>query len=73
MRVNQIARFRKSAAECTARAQETRDPRAKAVLTTAAVVWEKLAEQHVNRASCSRVGTLLDLLDTVVIAERDSR
>jgi len=42
-------------------------------LTTAAVVWEKLAEQHIDRASCSRVGTLVDLLDIVVIAERASR
>jgi hypothetical protein len=81
MRVNQIAKFRKSAAECTTLAQQTRDPRARIVLATAAVVWEKLAEQHTNRAArsqanraaSSQVGTLLDLLNTVVIADRGSR
>ena len=69
MRVNQSARLRKSAAECTVLAQRTRDPRARAVLTTAAVVWEKLAEQQTCRGS-SQVGGLIDLLDAV-IADRE--
>jgi hypothetical protein len=71
MRVNQTARLKKSAAECTALAQQTRDPRAKAVLATAAVVWEKLAEQQTCRIGFSRVGGLIDLLDAV-IADREA-
>ena len=73
MRVNQTAKFRKSAAECLARAQQTRDPRAKAVLAIAADVWEKLAEQRASRVSSSQVGSLIDLLDPAFIIERDSR
>ena len=71
MRVNQIARFRKSAAECTALAQQSRDPRAKAVLATAAVVWEKLAEQQACRGASAKVGGMIDLLDAV-IADREA-
>ena len=71
MRVNQTARLKKSAAECTALAQQTRDPRAKAVLATAAIVWEKLAEQQTCRIGFSRVGGLIDLLDAV-IADREA-
>jgi hypothetical protein len=71
MRVNQTARLKKSAAECTALAQQTRDPRAKAVLATAAVVWEKLAEQQACRVGSSRVGSLIDLLDPA-IADREA-
>ena len=70
MRVDQTARLRKSAAECMALAQQTRDPRAKAVLATAAVVWEKLAEQQTCRTS-AQVGGMIDLLD-VVIADREA-
>jgi hypothetical protein len=72
MRVNQTARLKKSAAECAALAQQTRDPRARAVLATAAVVWEKLAEQQTCRMiGSSRVGGLIDLLDAV-IADREA-
>jgi hypothetical protein len=71
MRVNQIARLKKSAAECTALAQQTRDPRAKAVLATAAVVWEKLAEQQGCRGASAQVGGMIDLLDAV-IADREA-
>ena len=70
MRVNQFARLKKSAAECLALAQQTRDPRAKAVLATAAVVWEKLAEQQTSRTS-AEVGGMIDLLD-VAIADREA-
>jgi hypothetical protein len=71
MRVNQTARLKKSAAECMALAQQTRDPRAKAVLATAAVVWEKLAEQHACRDASAEVGGMIDLLDAV-IADREA-
>ena len=70
MRVNQTARLKKSAAECLALARQTRDPRAKAVLATAAVVWEKLAEQQASRTS-AQVGGMIDLLDAV-IADREA-
>jgi hypothetical protein len=71
MRVNQTARLRKSAAKCTALARQTRDPRARAVLATAASVWEKLAEQQTCRVDSSRVGGLIDLL-AGVIADREA-
>jgi hypothetical protein len=71
MRVDQIARLKKSAAECTALAKQTRDPRARAVLATAAVVWDKLAEQQTCRVGSSRVGSLIDLLDPA-IADREA-
>ena len=71
MRVNQTARLRKSAAECTALAQQMSNPKARAVLNTAAAVWEKLAEQQASRIGSSRVGGLIDLLDAV-IADREA-
>ena len=71
MRFNQTARLRKSAAECTALARQMSDPKARAVLTTAAAVWEKLAEQQARRMESSRVGGLIDLLDAV-IADREA-
>ena len=71
MRVNQTARLRKSAAECTALAQQMSDPKARAVLTTAAAVWEKLAEQQNCLIGSSPVGGLIDLLDAV-IADREA-
>ena len=52
-------------------AQQTRDPRAKAVLATAAIVWEKLAGQQACRVASPRVAGLIDLLDTVV-ADREA-
>jgi hypothetical protein len=42
-------------------------------LATAAVVWEKLAEQQSYRAASSQLGDLIDLLDAVVIADRAAR
>jgi hypothetical protein len=71
MRVNQTARLKKSAAECTALAQQMSDPRAKAVLATAAAVWEKLAEQQACRGASAQVGGMIDLLDAV-IADREA-
>jgi hypothetical protein len=71
MRVNQTAILRKSAVDCKALAQQTRDPRAKAVLATAAIVWEKLAGQQACRVASPRVAGLIDLLDTVV-ADREA-
>jgi len=47
------------------------DPKARAVLTTAAAVWEKLAEQQNCRIGSSPVGGLIDLLDAV-IADREA-
>jgi len=73
MRINRTASLKKSAAECTALAQKTCDQRARAVLATAAVVWEKLAEQQSYRAASSQLGDLIDLLDAVVIADRAAR
>ena len=64
--------FKKSAAECTALAQKTCDPRARTVLATAAIVWEKLAEQQSYRVA-PRLGDLIDLLDAAVIADRATR
>jgi hypothetical protein len=55
----------------TALAQQMSDPKAKAVLTTAAAVWEKLAEQQIGRIGSSRMGGLIDLLDAV-IADREA-
>jgi len=52
-------------------AQQTRDPRAKEVLATAAVVWEKLAEQQACRGASAQVGGMIDLLDAV-IADREA-
>jgi hypothetical protein len=72
MRVNRIANLKKSAAECTALAQKTCDPRARAVLATAAIVWEKLAEQQSYRVA-PQLCDLIDLLDAAVIADRATR
>ena len=73
MRVNRTANLKKSAAECAALAHKTCDPRARAVLATAAIVWEKLAEQQSYRVASSRLGDLIDLLDVAVIADRAAR
>jgi hypothetical protein len=72
MRVNRTTHLRKSAAECTALAQKTCDPRARAVLATAAIVWEKLAEQQGYRVA-PQLSDLIDLLDAAVIADRATR
>jgi hypothetical protein len=71
MQVNRTGRLKRSAAECAALARKTRDPRAKAVLTTAAIVWEKLADQR--NYQVSHLDGLVDLLDTAVIVDRASR
>ena len=74
MSVNRTARLKRSAAECAALAHKTRDPRAKAVLATAAIVWEKLADQRTNRAASSQqLDDLVNLLDTAVIVDRATR
>jgi hypothetical protein len=73
MQINRTARLKQSAAECAKLAHKTRDPRAKAVLATAAIVWEKLADQQRYQASSKQLDDLVDLLDTAVIVDRASR
>jgi hypothetical protein len=46
---------------------KTQDPRAKAVLATAAIVWAKLASQQTYQGESKQVGDLVDLLDTAMI------
>jgi hypothetical protein len=70
MPVKRIARLKKSAAECMALAQQTYDPRARAVLAVAAVVWEKLAEQQACRDTSSQIDGFIDLLDPEIISDR---
>ena len=48
-------------------AAKTRDSRAKAVLATAAIVWEKLASQRSYQGQSNQVGDLVDQLDTAII------
>jgi hypothetical protein len=50
MNANRIARFGRSAVECADMAGKTRDPRAKAVLATAANVWRSLAAAKLSKA-----------------------
>ena len=72
MQVNRTARLKQSAAECATLARKTRDPRAKAVLATAAIVWEKLADQQRFQGSSRQLDHLVDLLDTATIVDRAS-
>jgi hypothetical protein len=72
MEANRIARFEQSALECANIAAKTPDPRAKAVLATAAIVWGKLASQRSYYGESKRAGDLVDLLDTAII-DRESR
>jgi hypothetical protein len=67
MEANRIARLKQSAVECADMAMKTRDPRAKAVLATAAIVWAKLANQRSYHGQSKQAGDLVDLLDTAII------
>jgi hypothetical protein len=67
MEANRIARLKHSAVECAEMAIQTQDPRAKAVLATAAVVWAKLASQQTYDGEAKQVGDLVDLLDTALV------
>ena len=72
MEANRISRLKQSALECADMAAKTRDPRAKAVLATAAIVWAKLASQRSYHGQSKQAGDLVDLLDTAMI-DRESR
>ena len=67
MEANRIARLERSALECADMAAKARDPRAKAVLTTAANVWRSLATQHSYQGQSKQAGDLVDRLDTAII------
>ena len=67
MEANRIARLERSATECADMAAKTRDPRAKAVLTTAATVWRSLATQLSYRGQSKQTADLVDQLDTEII------
>jgi hypothetical protein len=67
MEANRIARLERSALECADMAAKARDPRAKAVLTTAANVWQSLATQRSYQGQSKQAGDLVDQLDTAII------
>jgi hypothetical protein len=67
MEANRSARLERSALECTDMAAKARDPRAKAVLTTAADVWRSLATQLSYRGQSKQTADLVDQLDTAII------
>jgi hypothetical protein len=74
MEANRSARLKRSALECADMAAKVRDPRAKAVLTTAANVWRSLARQQTYQGQSKEAGDLVDLveqLDTAVV-DRES-
>jgi hypothetical protein len=71
MEANRIARLERSAVECADMAAKTRDPRAKAVLATAASVWRSLAKQLSYQGLSKQTGDLVDQLDTAII-DRES-
>jgi hypothetical protein len=71
MEANRSARLGQSALECTNMVAKTRDPRAKAVLATAANVWRSLAIQLSYQGQSKQVGDLVDQLDTAII-DRES-
>ena len=74
MEANRSARLERSALECADMAAKVRDPRAKAVLATAANVWRSLAHQQSYQGQSKEAGDLVDLvdqLDTAVI-DRES-
>jgi hypothetical protein len=72
MEVNRIARLERSAFECADMAAKARDPRAKAVLTTAANVWRSLARQRGYEGQSKQAGELVDQLDAAII-DREAR
>jgi hypothetical protein len=67
MEANRIARLERSALECADLAAKAHDPRAKAVLTTAANVWRSLATQLSYRGQSKQTADLVDQLDTTII------
>jgi hypothetical protein len=67
MEANRIARLERSAVECADMAAKALDPRAKAVLTTAANVWRSLAKQQSYQGQSKQAGELVDQLDTAII------
>jgi hypothetical protein len=67
MQANRIARFEYAAAECAEMESTTRDPWAKAVLATAAIVWGKLVAQRNYQGSSKQLDDLVDLLDTAIV------
>jgi hypothetical protein len=69
MDANRIARLELSALECANMAAKARDPRAKAVLATAANVWRSLATQLSYQSK--QAGDLVDQLDNAII-DRES-
>ena len=72
MEANRSARLGRSAVECADMAAKTCDPRAKAVLTTAADVWRSLATQLSYQGLSKQTGDLVDQLDTAII-DREAR
>ena len=71
MEANRIARLERSALECAEMAAKAQDPRAKAVLTTAAGVWRSLATQLSYQGQSKQTADLVDQLDTEII-DRES-
>jgi hypothetical protein len=71
MEANRSARLERSALECADMVAKARDPRAKAVLTTAANVWRSLAQQQSYQGQSKQAGDLVDQLDSAII-DRDS-
>ena len=71
MEVNRIARLERSALECADMAASARDPRAQAVLATAANVWRSLAKQRSYQGQSIQAGELVDQLETAIV-DRDA-
>jgi len=71
MEANRSVRLERSALECADLVDKARDPRAKAVLTTAANVWRSLAAQLNYRGQSKQTADLVDQLDTEII-DRES-
>jgi hypothetical protein len=67
MEANRSARLERSALECADMAAKARDPRAQAVLTTAANVWRSLARQRSYQGQSKQAGELVDQLDAAII------
>jgi hypothetical protein len=67
MEGNRNARLERSAVECADMAAKARDPRAKAVLATAANVWRSLAKQRGYQGQSKQAGELVDGLDPSII------
>jgi hypothetical protein len=71
MEATRIARLERSALECSDMAARARDPRAKAVLITAASVWRSLAQQRSYQGQSKHADELVDQLDTTIV-DRES-